>query len=405
MEQSFPLYILLVGCIIVFAIFFRFWLEKLRIPALIGYFILGFIVRLVDMRWSFLKNTGYEILEFLANIGIIVLLFRVGLESKLGRLIKWLPKAIIIWMSDILVSGILGFTVSYFLLNWTLLHSLFIAVAFSVTSVGVSIAVWQEANAVDTPYGEVVLDVAELDDISGIILMGVLFSVAPLLHNTTQISILPLAAREFFIFILKIILFSALCIFFSKYIERHITKFLNRLHSGESTMLVVWGMGLIVAAIAGLIGFSIAIGAFFAGLIFSRDPEAVKINISFESMYNLFVPFFFLGIGLNIDHTVLRTALIPASILLFAAVIGKFVGAGLPSLFILGKYGAVMLGVSMIPRAEIALIIMQRGLRLGEWAVSPHIFANMVLISGSTAVLVPLLLRPLLKTKFPIQLK
>lgn len=161
-------------------------------------------------------------------------------------------------------------------------------------------------------------------------------------------------------------------------------------------MLVVMGIGITVAALAGLSGVSIAIGAFFAGLIFSRDPETTRYLDAFRPLHDLLAPFFFVGIGLHLPLSALGTLGPGVLLLLLAALAGKVLGAALPAYAILGPTGALVLGVSLIPRAEIALIIMQRGLELGPWAVSPAAFSSVVLVSAVTVVGTPLLLRPLL---------
>ena len=116
-------------------------------------------------------------------------------------------------------------------------------------------------------------------------------------------------------------------------------------------MLEVVGVGFIIAAVAGLLGFSAAIGAFFAGLLFSRDSEAVKMDASFGALYELFTPFFFIGIGLNIEPRALNTGLIMGSVLLIAAVLGKLIGAGIPAYFATDLTGATLIGFSIILRA------------------------------------------------------
>ncbi|HKJ46882.1 MAG TPA: cation:proton antiporter [Balneolales bacterium] len=398
MDWFIPMIILIVGGIVVAAIFIKAGFKKMGLPALVGYIIIGFLLRLADGEWHVLSGGGNQIFDFLANLGIIALLFRVGLENKLGRLIKWLPKAMVIWVGDILLSGMLGYLVAHVLLNWTLIQSMFIGVAFTATSIGISVSLWQEAKVVNTPLGEILLDVAELDDISGIILMALLFTVAPVLQAGST-EILQVVSTTLVIFLIKLILFTGFCIIIAKFLERHITSFLKKLHAGKSAMLVVAGIGLIVAATAGLLGFSVAIGAFFAGLIFSSDPDAVKYDASFESLHDMFVPFFFVGIGLRVEHAALMASIVPFIILLTAAVIGKFIGAGVPAAALIGKSSAVLLGISMIPRAEIALIILQRGYDLGTWAVSSQMFADVVLISATTAIVIPFFLRGMLHKK------
>jgi Kef-type K+ transport system membrane component KefB len=166
-------------------------------------------------------------------------------------------------------------------------------------------------------------------------------------------------------------------------------------------MLVMVGVGIIVAAVAGLSGFSTAIGAFFAGLIFSRDPHTTEYMDAFRPLHDLLAPFFFVGIGLHLAPETAGALGGGLGLLLLAAVVGKVAGAYLPAWPLLGTTGALALSLSLVPRAEIALVIMKRGLELGDWAVPPALFAQVVLISAITVLGTPLALRPLLSAPSP----
>jgi len=159
----------------------------------------------------------------------------------------------------------------------------------------------------------------------------------------------------------------------------------------------VVSVGLVVAAAAGGLGFSLAIGAFFGGLAFSRDPEAVKLDAYFDPLYGFFTPFFFISIGLRVDPVSVGAAL-PLGLLLFGvAAGGKLLGAGGASLIALRPGGAALLGLSMIPRAEIAMVIVQYGTLLGSWAVSPQLFGAMVVVSMLTCLVGPVAIRAQLR--------
>jgi Kef-type K+ transport system membrane component KefB len=153
------------------------------------------------------------------------------------------------------------------------------------------------------------------------------------------------------------------------------------------------GIAIIIAAVAGLAGFSVAIGAFFAGLIFSRDPKAVKAVSSFDSVSDLFVPFFFVGIGLSMEPAALDGAVLVGATLVVVAVVGKLLGAAFPALVCASWQGALLIGVSMVPRAEITMIIMEQGRRLGGWAVPPEVFGGMVMVAAITSLAAPFALR------------
>jgi len=394
--ETFPFLVLILGGVVVITIFIRAGFKRIGLPSLVGFMGLGFIIKLGGVKVGILSAEFSIVFEFLANIGIIILLFRVGLESNLKGLLNQARHAIIIWIGNIVFSGILGFIIADYFLGLGLIPSLFIGVALTATSVGISISVWREKGMIKTKAGELLLDVAEMDDISGVILMALLLSVAPVLREGVHASLNEVLGKTVCILFLKLILFCLLCFFFSQYIEKHITNYFIKLKRSPDPMLMVAGFGIIIAAITGLLGFSLAMGAFFAGLIFSRDPKAVKLDSSYGVLYDLFVPFFFIGIGLNVEMKGLYSALGLGAVLFVVAVIGKLIGNGFLSIKFTGWTSAALISLSMVPRAEIAMIIMQRGLQLGKWAVSDKVFSAMVLVSLGTCVLSPVVLRPFL---------
>jgi Kef-type K+ transport system membrane component KefB len=395
-DNTIPLLILLVGLLVVLAILTKAGLERIRVPSLIGYLVLGFLLRVADLEWEFLSPGVREGFDFLAKIGLVTLLFRVGLESDLAGLVREFPRAALVWVGDVTLSGSLAYLAASELLGLPLIPSLFVGVAFSATSVAVSITPWREANALRTHTGELVLDVAELDDISGITLMAMLFAVVPILKGGLEASLLPALGRSAGLLLAEAVGFGALCVFFSRYIEQPMTSFFERIEPPPDPMLMVAGTGFIIAALARWMGFSLAIGALFAGLVFSRDPEAVKLDASFGTLDELFTPFFFIGVGLNVEPAALHSALGISGLLLAAAVAGKLLGAGTPGLLVRGWTGGSLIGVSMVPRAEIAMVIMEHGRSLGAWAVPPHVYAAAVVVSALTCILSPLALRFLL---------
>ncbi|WP_287251868.1 cation:proton antiporter [Moorena sp. SIO4E2] len=396
-ESIILLLVLLVGATLILTILIKAGLEQVGMPAIVGYLLLGFLMRLVDVQEQLLSAQVLEVYGFFAELGIISLLFRVGLESNLSGLLSQLPRASIILVGNLILSGILGFVSAYFLLQLPLIPSLFISIALIATSVGISVSVWQEAKALNSVNGELLLDIAEMDDIAAIVLMSLLFAVVPVLNGEVEANFLPVLTQIFGPFLLKVVFFSTFCLVFFNYFERPLTRFFEKIEPAPDPMLMVAGTGFIIAALAGLLGFSVAVGAFFAGLVFSRDPEAVKLDASFSALYELFVPFFFINIGLQLESQALTAALGLGSILVIVAVLGKIIGTGGPAMLTVGWSSAVLLSISMVPRAEIAMVIMQRGRYLGDWAVPPEVFAAMAMVSAVTCIFSPLLLRPLLQ--------
>ncbi len=395
-SNSLPNLDLLIGAVVVVAILLKAWFERMGLPALVGFIGLGFMLQGANQSWGLITEQGQAVFEFLASIGVITLLFRVGLQSNFRGLVAKLPRAAPIWVSNVLLSGLLGYTVAHHWLGIALVPSLFIATALSATSVAVVVEAWREAGALHSSNGELLLDVAELDDITAVALMALLFAIAPALNGEGGGPVIPLLAKAGGTFLVKALAFAALCLVFARYLEKRVTRLIKATTPPEP-MLLVAGIGIVIAALAGLLGFSVAVGALFAGLVFSRDPEAVRMGTLFEPMHDFFMPFFFIGVGLSMDPGSIASASALGVALLVVAIVGKVVGSAGPAVFTTGWAGATLIGVSMVPRAEIALVVAQEGRRLGDWAVPPEVYSAIALVAAATCTVVPILLRTLLR--------
>lgn len=393
--QEPSLLLTLIGLIVVSAMVLRAGLERIQLPPLVAFMVLGFLIRLADDRWDLLTSQGEAVFELLAQLGVVALLFRVGLESDLAGLIRQLPSASIVWLGDVAVSAIAGYLVLSLGLGFALIPSLIGATALTATSVGVSMAMWRKADALRTPNGELLTDVAEMDDVSAVALMALLFALVPVLHagGASEGAIGLELAHTAAVLMLKLVGFAAVCVVLARFLERRLTKGFARIGSPAELMVLVAGLGIVIAGLAALLAFSAAIGALFAGIVFSRDPQAVSIDANFRGIYDLLTPFFFVGIGLSITPEGMFSALGTGTTLFVVAVLSKLTGDGLCALVATGSAGAVAIGASMIPRAEITMVIMERGQSLGDWAVPDELFAAFVLTSALTCLMAPVALQ------------
>jgi Kef-type K+ transport system membrane component KefB len=389
----------MIGALTIVAMLAKSGLARVGLPSLIGFLVLGLLIRVADDRWGLFIQADMEILVFFGKVGLVTLLFRVGLESHLAGLLSQLKRASLIWMANALVSAASGYTVAFYLLNLGITTSLVVATAFTATSVGISVAVWQEKKALQSPNGELLVDIAVLDDISAVILMALLFAMLPQLNAGGLASIDSAAVVwvQTGLFLLKLIGFGGFCFLFSVWVEKPATALLRRLEPTPDPMLTVVGIGFMIAAMAEWLGFSMAIGAFFAGLIFSRDRETVKMESSFMPIYELFSPFFFIFIGLQMNPAALGAALKPGAILALAAICAKLVANGLPVWLMRGRRAGILIGASMIPRAEITMVIMQRGHAMDGTVVSSRLYNAMILVAALTCILAPIGVRCLLR--------
>lgn len=386
----------LVGAVVIISVILRRGLEVLNLPAMLGYIAVGIFINYFNSRWRFIDDGTNQGFEFLAKAGIVVFLFRVGLESNLVQLITQLRRASFVWTGDVLASFAAGFLFVHELLDFGLVPSLVTAAALSATSLGVAAAVWRDAGALDTETGALLTDVAELDDISGVILLAIILALIPTLQAGDPVDVWLLASTTI-VSLSKFVLFCGICFLFARYLERPVMAWILKLRPRPAGIVVVTGFSFIISGMAGILGFSLAIGALFAGLAFSRDPAENRIDQGFEYIFLLFSPFFFIGLGLGMDLQFISQGAVVGSVLVIAAVAGKFVGAGLPTWLVAGRRTALLIGVSMIPRAEIAMVVMQQARYLGDWAVPPELFGGMIVVSLLTCLAVPLVLQVLLR--------
>lgn len=389
--------ILITGVLVLASMLIKAGLERTVLPPLTGYLALGFALRLAASRYPLLPHGFEGILQFLAKVGLVALLFRVGLESEISALLGQLKQAGVALIGNIVITIAMGYATAYYLLGQSLVTSLIVGTAFGATSVGVTVNVWKGAGALKSSNGSLLVDLAELDDISAVILMALLFSVLPVFHEgSADNSIAGLIGTTAGIFALKFAVFAAFCYLFSHYVARPLADLFERIETPPDPTLTLVGLGFVIAALAGLLGFSLAIGAFFAGLVFSKVSDRLKIQTAYLPLYDFFTPFFFIGIGFDVVPGAAGSAAGLGLVLLISASLAKILAVGLPVLVMKNLKSAFLLGVSMIPRAEIAMVIMQRGLKLGHWAVPAKIYGGMVMTAGLTCLLSPIAVRALL---------
>ena len=385
-----------VGIVLILAMLSKVGLERLGLPPLVGYILIGLAVNFVDRDFAIMDGGARTGIEFLAEAGVVVLLFRVGLEANLYDLFAQIRGASIIWLANVGLSFTFGYWATAVLLGYGPVPALFVATALSATSLGVPLAIWRNLGMLNTRIGAMLTDVAELDDISGIVLMAVILALVPVFMANGGVSPGDVAAIGFLL-VAKFTGFLILCFLFAHYLEAPVMRWVMKHSPPPGPVIAVAGFGFAIAALVGMLGFSTAIGAFFAGLAFSRDPSESEIDRGFETLYTLFAPFFFIGLGLLMNLDALSAGIGIGAVLLVPAVLGKLAGGGLPAWAMIDARAGWLLGISLIPRAEIALIVMLQGMRLGADVVPTELFNGMVVVSFATAVSVPIMLQRMLR--------
>ncbi|SEP20305.1 Kef-type K+ transport system, membrane component KefB [Salinihabitans flavidus] len=391
--------LLLMGLVSLLAVPMRAAFARISMPSMIGFIVLGVSLSIGSNITGVASDTLNEQVPFLAKIGIVVLLFRIGLESDLDKLRQQLGRAALIWLPNMVLGATTAFALVMVWPGLGLIPALFTGVAASATSIGVSAGIWEATGALDSDTGALLLDAAELDDVSAVVLLSVLFAVGPLLKQPEGAAILAPALKAGAIQLLLTALFSMNCYLFSRWLEKPLSDGFAKLAPKHGPIVLATGAAFVIAAMAEVMGLSMAIGALFAGLAFSRDPAERSIDEAFGILLTVFGPFFFVAIGLSVDLTVLVEGIGLAAALAGMALLGKLLGAGLPATAMLGWRQGALIGFSMVPRAEIFLLVMLYGLTLGPWAVPQVLYNAAVLASIATCIIGPaivgMMLRPL----------
>ena len=366
---------------ILFQIFIAFTLAKIlgqsfrlfKQPAVVGELLAGAI--LGPFVLGILQHT--EFLEVLSELGVIVLLFLVGLETKLEDLTEVGPQAIYVGILGIILPFGFGLGGAY-LLNYNTLESFFIASTLVATSVGITIKILSDLGYVNRKSAKIILGAAVLDDILGLMLLAVVRSMAAGAINWVEISIL---AVEAFVFV------GFLLFFGPKFIRRPVKR-LKGIFSPplrfEFALIFCLGLSLL----AEYIGLAAIIGAFMAGLVLSEIEQFQELTDHFEPVGWFLVPFFFISMGTFVD---LRsfTNISTLTIILFLSVIAflsKGLGGYLGSLKE-GRRIGMEVAVGMIPRGEVGIVA--AGIGLAANAIDIDVYTIVVGVVIVTTFLTP----------------
>lgn len=322
---------------------------RIGIPAVIGQLIVGIVLGPAMLGWLHLTHN----LDSFAEIGVIVLMFIAGLESDLQLLKRYLKPSILVAVLGVIVPVLGTFAIGE-LYHLPFNESLFLSIIFAATSVSISVEVLKEMNALSSREGTTVLGAAVVDDVLAVIILSVVIS-------TTGTSVSSGVSGNLLVAtILQVIYFAAIY-FVVRWIAPYMAKIGDRLliPMGQALMAMILCFGM--AYVAELVGLSDVVGAFFAGIAVSQTPAKLTVDRHIEPVgYAVFIPVFFVSIGLNMDFDGLSKQLGFIVLLTVVAIASKLVGAGGGAKLAGFSWGSsAAVGAGMVSRGEMALIIAQ----------------------------------------------
>jgi Kef-type K+ transport system membrane component KefB len=355
--------------------------EHFSQPAILGE-LLGGIV-LGGSVLGFLDPNDLAI-HTLAQLGLLILLFEIGLATDLRGLAKVGGTATVIAFVGVLLPFVIGYS-ALSAMGIGGLPAIVCAAALTATSIGVSTRVLAELGFLQTEEGRVVLAAAVLDDIIGLVILSVIGSFAAGVAITAT-GIVRTSAVAFG--------FVAIAIIVGSFVVPPLFHAAKRLRSPTTIAIMGLAFAFFLAALAGLLGSAIIVGGFVAGVLLNGIDQRNDVQRSTAAMGSLLTPIFFASVGASVDLRALSEprTLIITLVLLVAGLIGKIIAAYSPVWF---KGNKALIGTAMLPRGEVELIVAQTGLAIG--ALDASLFGAITLMVLLTTLIAPPLIQSVAK--------
>ncbi len=354
--------------------------ERLGQPGIVGEILAGVLIGPQVLGWL----APNEFLRTLSDLGVMFLLFRVGLEVKASELMKVGGTALLVAVAGVVAPFFAGWGICA-LWGEPRLESIFTGAAMVATSVGITAQVLASRGLLDKRASRIILTAAVVDDVLGLIVLALVSGLAKGKVNYLGIGLTAGLALGFTFLVAR----------FGTRTVRHVMPRMHaRLRLAESGFALAMTLLFALSVLAVYAGVAAIVGAFLAGMALSETAEGRVTDLS-NGVAELLVPFFLVGIGLHFDLSVFAGArtLALAGVLLVAAVLSKFVACGAVALR-MGRTDAIRVGVGMVPRGEVGMVVAQIGLNLS--VIGHSIYGTIVFLSVATTLIAP----PLLKLAF-----
>lgn len=352
--------------------------KRIGQPTIIGEILAGLLVGPAVLGFVELG----EVLEVFSELGVVFILFWVGLETRLHEMREVGGVAARIGVAGVALP-FAGGVAAGLVLGESTTTSIFIGAALSATSVGITSAVLAELGALGSRVARTILGAAVIDDILALILVAIAVGIAAEGGVDATTIVFALASSAAFV------AFFALG---GVRLMQSRPELLKAPRFSESPLLPAVIVCLVLAALAAQIGLATVIGAFLAGLIIAETKEQHPIEEEVEGLYAFFAPFFFASIGIQIDLDALAdpTVIGLLGLLTVVAIVTKYAASWLAAATLRARErSAVSLG--MVPRGEVGIIVAGIGASAG--VIDAELFAAIVGMSILTTLIVPPLLR------------
>lgn len=359
-------------------------------PAVLGEIIGGILIGVSGLH---LVDPHNETIHLLSELGVILLLFLIGLETDLGKLLAVGGSASAVAVVGVALPLIGGTALGMFL-GFSFMISVFLGATLTATSVGITARVLSDLGHLQDDESQIILGAAVVDDVIGLVLLTIVGTIAEGGELTTFF-VARVVAVAFGFVVLAVVIGSMLA--------PRLIRLIERINVARGLFFASVVFAFLLAYLADRVGSAMIIGAFAAGLVLARTERGHAIEREVHDVAQFFVPIFFVVVGANVDLTTLnpidpesRRFLLIGLALTAVGVVGK-VAAG----WAVWKKGVkrVVIGVGMIPRGEVGLIFAQIGLTTK--LLSAGLYSAVALMIMLTTIMTPPMLRRLLVPRTP----
>lgn len=358
--------------------------ERVGQPAVLGELLGGVLIGVSGLR---LVDPQQETIHLLSQLGVILLLFLIGLETDLKKLLSVGGSAVAVAVVGVALPFVGGVALGH-LLGFRMLVSVLLGASLTATSVGITGRVLSDLGHLHDDESQVILGAAVVDDIIGLVLL-------------TMVGTLADGGALTFLGVGKIIVvafgFVFLAVVIGSQLAPRLIRVIDRINMARGLFFAAVVFAFVLAYVAQRIGSAIIIGAFAAGLVLARTHRGRDIQREVHDVAQFFIPIFFVVVGAAVDlRTITREYLLIGLALTVIGIIGK-VAAG----FVVMRKGLkrLVVGVGMIPRGEVGLIFAQIGLTTK--LLNTGLYSAVAMMVMLTTFVTPPLLRRLLVARAP----
>ena len=354
--------------------------KKLKQPLALGYILAGL---LVGPNFSLLPTiSDMDGVKVWADIGVIFLLFSLGLEFSFKKLAKVGGTAGITGLFEIICMMLLGY-ISGWLLGWPVMDRIFLGGIIAISSTTIIIRAFDELGVKTKKFASLVYGILVVEDLIAVLLMVLLSTLAVSRES---------AGAEMLQSVLKLILFLFLWFMTGIFLLPRFLKWTAKLINDETLLIISLGLCFLMVVLATYAGFSAPLGAFITGSALAGTNQAEKIQVLLQPLKSLFGAIFFVSVGLLIDPALLMQYIVPVIILSLVVILGKTVNVTAGALIARQPLqDALPAGMSMAQIGEFSFIIATLGLSLN--VTGEYLYPIAVGVSVITTFSTPYMIR------------